>query len=310
MTKRVLRLRSVLIALLSIYLFVYPWSVLLVSLDRVPVWGSWMGGALLILQGTLVGCWLVANYGRHGLLASLLILLSTWLIEHIGTTTGFPFGAYQYTDVLLPKVVGVVPLAIPFAWLLVVPTSLVITERLLHAREVRNGQSSVVPDKPKTLVKVLGAAFFAVLLDVTIEPVSVHVSGYWEWYDVVGGYYGVPLSNFVSWWVMSVFFGWLLLVFQRKARASMQQGATESIADNEGGGQTPWEPLFPWLPPLLYMLNLTMFVVVNISHGQKAPALIGVFILGYLGIPWLKPRIERRLQSASRRKTLVIEDEG
>jgi putative membrane protein len=307
MTKR--RLRPVLIALLSIYLFVYPWSVLLVSLDRVPVWGSWMGGALLILQGTLVGGWLVANYGRHGLLASLLILLSTWLIEHIGTTTGFPFGAYQYTDVLLPKVVGVVPLAIPFAWLLVVPTSLVITERLVHAREVRNGQLSASPDKPKMLLKVLGAASFAVLLDVTIEPVSVHVSGYWEWYDVVGGYYGVPLSNFVSWWVMSVLLGWLLLVFQRKARA--RQKATETTpADGDNLAQDPWEPLFPWLPPLLYMLNLMMFVLVNISHGQKAPAFIGVVILGYLGIPWLKPRIERRLQSASRRKTLVIEDEG
>jgi putative membrane protein len=279
-------LRRVILVLLSIYLFIYPWSVLLVALDRVPVWGSWMGGVLLILQGTLVGVWLVAAYGRHGLLASWLILLLSWLIEHIGTTTGFPFGAYEYTDVLLPKVVGVVPLAIPFAWLLVVPVSMGIIEWLVARKRHHGARVSDL----NPMLKVLGAATFALLLDVIIEPVSVHISGYWQWHEGVGGYYGVPLANFVAWWVWSVFLSWLLLTFRRKAPAST--------------------PPFPWLLPLLYVLNLTMFVVVNGAHAHKIPTLLGLIMLGYLGIVWLKSYRARQQPNITQHKTFVSKDEG
>ena len=43
-----------------------------------------------------------------------------WTAEAIGSKTGFPFGAYHYTDRLQPQLLGV-PLLIPLAWLMMLP---------------------------------------------------------------------------------------------------------------------------------------------------------------------------------------------
>src|SRR5690349_13456769 len=50
------------------------------------------------------------------------IVLFAWLVEFVGHTTGFPFGAYAYTDRLQPQVGGV-PLLIPLAWLMMLPSA-------------------------------------------------------------------------------------------------------------------------------------------------------------------------------------------
>jgi putative membrane protein len=257
------------VALFALYLFLYPGSLLLVALDRVPVWGTWMGGALLILQGALMGLWLTLNYGRWGAGAALLILFLSWLVEHVGATTGFPFGAYAYTDVLQPQIFGVVPLAIPFAWLLIVPAAVGAAELL-----ERDGAASGVVSP----WKLLTAAAFALLLDVTIEPFAVHINRYWVWSDSSqGGYYGIPASNFVAWWFTSLLLSWVLLQGRRRA-------APRAVA-------------LPWLPLALYLANLTMFVVVNLARGQAVAAAIGGLILlllachqGALGVRALRAR--------------------
>jgi putative membrane protein len=250
MAPAVPQLRPVLLALFGLYLMLYPGSTLLVALDRVPHWGLWMGGALLLLQGTLMGLWLVANDGRRGALAAIVILVGSWAVEHLGATTGFPFGSYGYTAALQPKVAGIVPLAIPFAWLLVVPAAVGLAGRLLAGRGGAPAQTLV-------------AASLALLLDVTIEPVAVHINGYWVWRE--GGlYYGVPASNFVAWWLTSL----LLVAMQLWVcgpRGRVQNGA-----------------LLPLLPPALYVLNLAMFVLVNLAHSQRLAAAIGLLLLGWL----------------------------
>jgi bisanhydrobacterioruberin hydratase len=274
------RLRSVVTALFGVYLFLYPFSLALVALDRVPVWGTWMGGALLILQGTLLGLWLTVNFGRWGAIASLWVLFLSWLIEHVGATTGFPFGAYSYTDVLQPQILGVVPLAIPFAWLLIVPAAMAVGEVLLN----RDG-AAVADDRRVRTSRVLMAAALALLLDVTIEPFAVNINQYWVWSDPAAGlYYGIPLSNFVAWFVTSLLLSWVLLVC--RARAARSRPTVFAL------------PFWPWLPFTLYFTNLTMFVVVNLARGQEFAAFIGVLIMLALPGNWLLPRLARRLRGA------------
>jgi putative membrane protein len=324
------RLRVLLLALFGIYIFVYPWSILLVSLDWVPVWGVWMGSALLILQGTMMGLWLIANHGRYGALITFLILFLSWGIEHIGVTTGFPFGAYHYTDVLSPKVIGVVPMAIPFAWLLVVPAAVGMTDRLLglcptHMSPAPSSKSHI----PRMLMKIFGAASFTVLLDVTIEPVAVHINGYWTWNSIEGGFYGVPLSNFAAWWVTSMVLV-AMLVWLRRFSGSTIAPASPQSATNVAA-QTKLSPkegyrfiphtdadthtagtnthMIAWLPPALYMLNLTMFVLVNVAHAQIIAALIGGMILCYLAFDWFKPVIKVGVKPALRRITGVARNQ-
>src|SRR5262245_63892864 len=91
-----LYMRRAALALLSLYLAAFPGSTITVALDQVPAWGVWMGGALLLLQGTIVLCWLIGGFGWRGALTAALIFLLAWGVEHIGVTTGLPFGNYHY----------------------------------------------------------------------------------------------------------------------------------------------------------------------------------------------------------------------
>lgn len=275
--------RLAVVILFGCYLFLYPGSIVLVALDRVPVWGTWMGGALLILLGSLAGLWLTVNFGRWGAMASLWVLFLSWLIEHVGATTGFPFGAYTYTDVLQPQVLGVVPLAIPFAWLLIVTAAMGTAELLLE----RDGRAANA-DLRVSPGKVFTAAAFALLLDVTIEPFAVHVNHYWVWSDSAeAGYYGIPASNFVAWWVTSLLLSWVVLIFRRSA-------ARAALASHEPRPQ----PFWPWLPLTLYLTNLTMFVVVNLARDQGAAAVIGALILVGIASCSGLPRLVRMLRRA------------
>lgn len=285
MQSNAFRLRIVLYALFGVYVLLYPGSITLVALDRVPVWGTWMGGALLILQGSLMATWLTLNFGRWGFVASLLILFLSWAIEHLGATTGFPFGSYTYTDVLQPQIFGVVPLAIPFAWLLIVPAAVGASELVL-ARE--RGTASGGPRV--SITKVLTAASFALLLDVTIEPFAVNINRYWVWGDTTGStYYGIPMSNFVAWWFTSLLLSWVLLGQRSAAARAARYGPV-------GGDRAAY---WPWLPLTLYLSNLTMFVVVNLARGQVAAAVIGTAIMLFLAGAWFLPRAVRRLRQAS-----------
>ncbi len=105
--------------LFCIYLAVLPGSTIVVALDRVPGWGAWMGGALLLLQGAAALFWLLGRHGARGGLAALLVFLLAWAVEHAGVTSGMPFGHYHYTGALQPQLFGTIPLAIPCAWLMV-----------------------------------------------------------------------------------------------------------------------------------------------------------------------------------------------
>jgi putative membrane protein len=271
-------LRLAVAALLGCYVLLYPGSLVLVALDRVPVWGTWMGGALLILQGSLMGLWLSANFGARGALASLLILALSWLVEHIGASTGFPFGPYTYTEVLEPKILGVVPLAIPFAWLLIVPAAVGAAELFERAEGAR----------ALGVRTVLSAAAFALLLDVTIEPFAVHINRYWVWgASSANGYYGIPASNFVAWWATSLLLSWVLL---RQRRAAVEAGP-----EPRRGG------FWPWLPLALYLANLMMFVVVNLARGQAMAAAIGALVLLALACRWGAPRLAQLLRAAAAR---------
>ncbi len=278
MFKVTTRLHMVVAALFGLYLLLYPGSITLVALDRVPVWGTWMGGALLILQGTLMGLWLTLNYGRMGAVASLWILFLSWLIEHLGATTGFPFGFYSYTDVLQPQILGVVPLAIPFAWLLIVTAAVGVGELVLGRDTVRN-----VDDWRDRFLRVLMAAAIALLLDVTIEPFAVNINRYWIWNDpAAGSYYGIPLSNFIAWFVTSLVLSWVLLHYRTRAARIAQSFSAATI--------------WPWLPITLYVSNLTMFAVVNLARGLDVAAMLGGLIMLALAANWFLPRLTRLLR--------------
>src|SRR5689334_630293 len=90
----------------AIYLFILAWSAPLLALDLVPPGGELMATVMLVLPGGLAGWWMIEQSGRGGALAAALILMASWAAEHVGVTTGWPFGRYVYTGVLQPTIAG------------------------------------------------------------------------------------------------------------------------------------------------------------------------------------------------------------
>jgi len=235
-------MRRIITVLLAIYLFIYVWSVPMLMFDLVPTWGTWMGGFLLMLQGTLLTLWLVVNAHVRGLVAALCIALLSLAIEHIGVTSGWPFGRYTYTGTLGWKVSGAVPLPIPFAWLLVVPAAI--------------GTARVLGIRHRWVVLV--APLLALTLDLLLEPVAAYVTRYWQWLD--GGlYYGVPFENFVAWGATALVLTALTLLLC--------------------GTRVTNARILPGVPALLYMLNVVQFTLVDLAYGYWVAALIGSVVL-------------------------------
>ena len=114
------------------------------------------------------------------------IVFLTWAIEAMGAATDFPFGSYRYTDSLQPQLIGV-PLLIPLAWLMMLPPSWAVAQRL-------NGSCSGI-----RFVVFSALAFTA--WDLFLDPQMVRWN-LWTW-EGSGFYFGIPLINFVGWFLTS-----------------------------------------------------------------------------------------------------------
>jgi putative membrane protein len=233
----------------GVYSFVYPFAILLMSFDWMPFGMEWMSSLLLALLGLSCVGWLWANYGTRGLAVTALLFVLGVGLEYVGVLTGFPFGSYRYTGVLVPELPGGVPVAIGFAWLLIV-----ISGSFTASRLILPGSRTVV----RVVALSLLGGLFAVGLDLLLEPVAYHVKGYWQWLAGSGAYYDIPWSNFVAWFVAAAVFATPLALLYTAQKASRRT----------------------WLPVTLYTMNVVMFGIVNIAHGFWWPGLVGLILLG------------------------------
>jgi putative membrane protein len=113
--------------------------------------------------------------------------------EVIGVWTGWPYGEYFYTDVLGVKILGAVPVLIPFAYFMMLYPSHVIVNLII------DGQSMSAERRPLGIVAA-GVLTGIVMTgwDLTTDPVMVGEVGAWVWEDG-GPYFGIPMQNFAGW---------------------------------------------------------------------------------------------------------------
>lgn len=127
-----------------------------------------------------------------------LVLLASTAFEWLGARTGFPFGPYEYTDRFGPRIAGVVPMAIPMAWLVVVLC----------------GRNLVLWLRPQAGRPVVasGTALAATLTDLNLEPVAWHIRQYWLWYPAQDPPPSLfpPWQNYAAWFVLSFALAWAL----------------------------------------------------------------------------------------------------
>jgi uncharacterized membrane protein len=121
---------------------------------------------------------------RRVAVAAGVVVGGTFVLELVGSSTGWPFGAYHYTGALVPAVARV-PLVVPLAWF-----AMAVPAREVAARLVRPGWARI------------GLAALAMTAwDLMLDPQMV-AEGYWAW-ETDGAWRGIPLSNYAGWLVSS-----------------------------------------------------------------------------------------------------------
>lgn len=132
--------------------------------------------------------------------------LTVWLIaaflfgficEVAGVATGFPFGSYSYSSILGYSLFEV-PLVIGLNWMIVILGLIVIFQNV----------SSI-------LVGSAAVGVGAVVFDFILEPVAISLK-YWTW-----NHQGIPVQNYISWFVISFILAFLFLLLKIKISNSI-----------------------------------------------------------------------------------------
>lgn len=140
----------------------------------------------VLLQAAAVVAVLREGWGlRRTAAVAVLLLTLAWAVELLGSRTGVPFGAYHYTALLQPQLLGV-PLLVPLAWFMLLPVAWGVAARILGPRA-----------RPLPLALLAAAAFTA--WDLYLDPQMV-AWGYWVW-EQPGAYFGIPLVNYAGWFL-------------------------------------------------------------------------------------------------------------
>jgi lycopene beta-cyclase len=150
---------------------------------------SYFSTTLLVI-GTLG--YALEHYGSKAYTLFIVAFTFGVLIEWLGKTTGIPFGAYRYTAPG-PNILGV-PFLVPLGWWAFTLIALSLPKR--H--------------------KLFLAPLALVAWDLGLDPLMVN-KGFWA-FENGGAYFGVPLSNFVGWYVSGFILVWLLLRLEPKLR--------------------------------------------------------------------------------------------
>ena len=150
-----------------------------------------LGAVFALIHGAL-------RYRWSGVLIFLAVcLVVSNAMENTSILTGFPFGHYHYTGggklFLVPLFIGPSYFATGYlAW----------TLAIVVVGDVRRHGSWFTT----IAVPLVGAAFM-VMWDLTFDPTASTIQHLWIW-EQGGGYFGVPLTNYLGW------FFTVYLVFQ------------------------------------------------------------------------------------------------
>lgn len=106
-----------------------------------------------------------------------------YIIEVIGTNSGYPFGAYTYSSILGPRLFTT-PLMLGLLWWVLIRSWFDISRYISFNLWIRS------------LITGLGM----VAMDFFIEPVAIELN-FWRWEEVE-----VPVENYVAWFILSVVF--------------------------------------------------------------------------------------------------------
>lgn len=200
-----------------------------------------------IAAAALVLACMVRIHGLAGTMAFMgLVVAIPFASEFLGVVTGVPYGTYAYSELLGPRVLGLVPVFILIAWVH-------IGYLVLATTTLAWGRSSV------WLAPLDG--LLATAWDVMVDPLAVR-AGFWTWAPA-GGFYGVPLTNFL---------GWFLVVTLLSLAAR-----TVWARDLRAPASTPRS--VERMLPILLLGTALSFAALTAAEGLPLAAVLGIVVL-------------------------------
>ncbi|MBV9460888.1 MAG: carotenoid biosynthesis protein [Bradyrhizobium sp.] len=171
------------------------------------------------LAAIFIACALVhasAFYRPRQALTLLAICLAiTFAMENLGTATGFPFGHYHFeVDAGLPHL-GLIPIIVGPLWFGAGYFSWVVATILL------DGADRALGRRFNLIALPIVAALVMTQWDLVMDARNATIARVWIWHDG-GSLYGVPLSNYLGWFLTSwLFFQAFALYLRRQDKANL-----------------------------------------------------------------------------------------
>jgi putative membrane protein len=191
----------------------------------------------------------VALGWRNIIAFGLITVVISFASEVIGVATGLVFGAYHYTDLLGPKLLGVPPM-IQIGYLATGYASVMMGRIILSLLRPVTGRA--------ILAASLAGAFIMVSWDVAMDPYQSTVTGDWIWRDG-GGYFGVPLHNYAGWFGTVFLFTLVYFIFATRYAEQPQKDLMQN------------RTAFWSLPVLYYALIAIGIIITPLVGGISLP---------------------------------------
>lgn len=200
--------------------------------------------------------------------------LIAWLSEYSSIHNGIPYGYYYYIEQTKGKELWV--LGVPFfdslsyvflayasySMALMIIAPILRTHRLIYLLETKKIRNSIY-------TCILGAVFF-VYLDIIIDPVALlgerWFLGQIYGYPQKGIYFGIPISNFIGWFVV----GFLMIYALQKIDSHLY------MVSDWFGYRYPWRYVIGpclYLGVIIFNLSLTFYI------REYTLGWVGIFII-------------------------------
>lgn len=163
------------------------------------------------------------NFGpRNALIFLAIALIISFGSEFIGVNIANNFtGYYRYSDLLGPKIFGI-PFLVIFMWIAIIYIAYHVSEHITNFRFTE--RTSFLNRFWVSFWCAILTSLALVAWDFALEPLAVAM-GWWEWL-LPGEYFGIPMSNFTGWIIISFLIVFLYKLFFEKEKLT-EDGAFE-----------------------------------------------------------------------------------
>ena len=198
------------------------------------------------------------TYGR-ALFFLILAMGVGFAAETIGTNYGIFFGG-DYTYLNYKLLIFGVPPAVIFYWAIFIFIGYSISNSFLywaHRRKPRKRSKNI----GLLAMLILLDGILVVAIDIFMDPLSVY-AGHWAWADP-GPYFGVPLGNFLGWFLVTIIVTGIFRLFEY-IKPQVQHKIKKSVFI---------------IPVIIYSLICFQYIIMALNDDLPSVLLIGIFAM-------------------------------